>query len=505
MYVVNLSAELFPLAKAGGLGDVLQGLSLELARQNVEVEIILPKYLNLNLSSLKNLKVEYNNIPSFEDSVWHSNTIYTDSVDNIKITLIEDHHPKKYFKREKIYGYNDDTCRFIYFCRAALEYLLHQKRNIDILHLHEWQTSIAAPLYREIFAAYFNIKGIVLTMHNLEHQGRCTTLDLDRIGLKGADFLNPNKMQDDDPEYPNNLNLLKGGIVYSDAITTVSPTYGREILEDKGFWLEKILRKKAYKLHPILNGIDTITFNPELDSLLPIKFARHNSVESIISAKSQNQKILCQKTELTFDNKPLVASIGRLVPQKGPDLIKHAIFQTLRQGGKFILLGSSPIKEIEEEFLNLKEMFKDNKNVSLNFEYNEELARIIYASANFLLIPSLFEPCGLTQMIGFRYGTIPIARKTGGLADTIIDIDLDKQNGNGFLFTHFDLDGINYALDRALNYFINKKEILFPIIQKVMQLDFSWKKPAKEYLSLYKHLVKESQSKNSSLPKANSF
>lgn len=486
MYVVNLSAELFPLAKAGGLGDVLQGLSLELARQGAEVEIILPKYKNIHLEKLKNFHMEYQNIPSYENEIWHSNTIYSAATDNVKITLIEDHHPKHYFDRDQIYGYSDDTCRFIYFCRAALEYLIHQKRKIDILHLHEWHTAAAAPLYRSLFMNKLPIKSIVLTMHNLEHQGRCTFQDLYSVGVNDNQILE--KMRDDNPAYYNNLNLLKGGIVYSNAITTVSPTYGKEILKDQGFWLESALHKNINKLHPILNGIDDNVYNPAHDPLIAEHFSATYAPEHIKEAKWKNHEYLSKKVGLSTEKKPLIASIGRLVPQKGPELIKHAIFQTLRKGGKFILLGSSPIKEIADEFAQLKERFKDNKNVSFNFEYNEALSHLIYAASDFLVIPSLFEPCGLTQMIAFRYGTIPIVRKTGGLADTVFEIDEQKNVGNGFTFTNFDIEGINSALNKALDLYAKGKTL--SIAQQVMHIDHSWKKAASEYLDLYKGLLK---------------
>lgn len=469
MRIVHLTAEFAPIAKAGGLGEVVLGLSRELLKSGHEIEVILPKYDFLTPSKLPDLKIE---VPHFK-CLEHNNALWSARVEGCPIHLLEARHPAGFFHRGKIYGYDDDAARFIYFTRASLELLKQQKKQIDILHLHDWHVSLAAPLIKDLFKE-LKIGATVLTLHNVEYQGICALHDLALFGIDGRKYLTKE----------NQINLLKLGIEYADAIVPVSPTYAEEILlPEYGFHLDQTLRANRSKIKGILNGIDTKIWDPATDPHLP----HHFRVESALKGKEEIRKTF----SLDIKKRPWVGTVSRLVPQKGPHLIMETLKTTIQKGGTFILLGSSPIPELQEEFDRLLKEYADHPQVSLNYTYDEALAHKIYAALDFLIVPSLFEPCGLTQLIAMRYGTIPIVRKTGGLKDTVFDHDDPKipaSQRNGFTFSLPTPESLNVTLDRAFRLFFQDPASIQSLIRRGMNTDFSWKKPAKEYLKLYRNL-----------------
>jgi starch synthase len=488
--IIHITAEIAPIAKVGGLGDVVGGLSLALTKENIKVEVILPKYKNINSKYLKNLKIINKNFKIFEKGRWQKNTIYSANFKGIKIFLIEDQ--KNYFNRKKIYSYKDDIARFLYFNKAALEFLKQRKSKIDILHLHDWHVCLIAPLYKKIYSKQnLKAKAIVLSIHNFKYQGLCKPKDLKKLGFNGNYFLKKEMLQD--PKRPRTLNLLKGGLIYSDKIFPVSENYAKEILTKKhSCHLYPIVKNNRKKIKGITNGIDEHYWNPKTDIYIKYKYSA-NSFEKILKAKKQNKIFLQNLLNLKQKNVPLICSIGRLVEQKGPKLIKHAIMHSLEKNAQFILLGSPFDKKTKKSFNSLKKSLKTNKNVSINFGFNEKLSHQIYAAADFIIIPSLFEPCGLTQMISLRYGGMPIVRKTGGLADTVFDIDdksIPEKKKNGFTFKEFSIRGVNFALDRAINFWHKNNEKFNFLISKNMKNDFSWKTAAKKYIKEYKKLLK---------------
>ena len=458
MRVVHLSTELAPIAKVGGLGDVVYGLSKELCRQHHTVEIILPKYDTIDYSKVQDLHVECKDLWLSDGPYKYNNTIWSALVENLRVYLVEPHHPSYYFSRGSIYGAYDDIDRFLYFTRAAMEFLCKTNRSPDCIHAHDWATALAAPLYYDMYKPLgMRVGGVLLTIHNLEHQGKCGAHNLSRIGLRGEDYLTPEKMQD--PYSPTNINLLKGGIEYADAVTTVSPNYEKEIeTPEGGCGLHLVLQRNHKKIKGILNGIDEDFWDPRKDIHLIQKYDTHapiskEKIEQILCAKAENKKQLRGHLGLEERHAPLVGCVARLVHQKAPHLIIHAMRRTLSQGGQFALLGSIHSAEMQKLFTQVKEEFSSSKNVSISLDKDEALAHLIFASSDFFIIPSLFEPCGLTQLIALRYASIPIARKTGGLADTVFDIDtspITREKRNGFVFDHPDEEGINWALDRAL-------------------------------------------------------
>lgn len=481
MRIVHIASEFAPIAKAGGLGEVLVGLAREETKSGNFVDVIIPKYDFIPKESLPSLKIE---VPDFK-CLEYANTMWQANVEGTNLHLLEARHPAGYFHRGKIYGLEDDIPRFIYFCRAALEYLRTKKEPIDILHLHDWHTSLCAPLARDILID-INVGSIVLSIHNIAHQGKCASNDLDTIGIDGKAYLTQDKLQDNDPNYPETINLLKGGLNYADAIVPVSLSYAKEILTPKyGCNLHTTLKKVESKIHGIINGIDTALWNPTEDRYL----IKNYSNTSFAIGKAANKK----KFSVPEKNRPWVGAITRLVHQKGPELIEEALIKTLDLGGAFFLLGSSPIPSIQAHFDLIKEKYRTNPNVFLHYQYDEKLAHLLFAALDFLIIPSLYEPCGLTQLIAMNYGTVPIVRKTGGLKDTVFDCEdptIPGSKRNGFTFQDPTPKAIHATLERAFQLFRKDPFTFETLIRRGMQSDFSWKKPAQEYLALYRKLLR---------------
>ncbi|OGN56506.1 MAG: hypothetical protein A3D96_02795 [Chlamydiae bacterium RIFCSPHIGHO2_12_FULL_44_59] len=465
MRIVHLAAEFAPIAKAGGLGEVIVGLSRALTQKGLDVEVLLPKYDFIRLESGK-IKQK---VPHFQ-CLGNDNTAWSAVVEECHLTLLEAHHPAQFFNRGKIYGLEDDIARFLYFSRLAIEYLLIQGQPIDILHLHDWHVSLVAPMVKKLFKG-LEVKAVVLTIHNLEYQGKCTVRDLENIGCGPL-------------AREHAVNLLEMGILYADAVIPVSPSYAEEILTPEyGFGLDPVLRQFAVKIHGILNGIDRKIWTPEKDPLFDV----HYSTESVQKGKKHYKRKFQKDTEKT----PWIGAVSRLVPQKGPALLEEALYTTLKLNGTFLLLGSSPIPQIQEQFYKLQVKYKGHPQVFFHFEYEETLAHEMYAALDYLLVPSKFEPCGLTQMIAMRYGTVPIVRKTGGLKDTVFDcedsrISVDKRNG--FVFEAFTADSMNHTLQRAFDLFRFNPNTYHSLVRKGMLSDFSWDKPAEAYCKLYRSL-----------------
>lgn len=490
MRILQIASEMAPLAKVGGLADVLLGLSRELQKKGHEVFILIPKYDCLDYTVLKDLKIVNSGIKTAYKHEPYQATVWMGYYDTLPVYLLDLHHPYDFFKRGCFYGCEDDMDRFLSFSRAAYDFILKGDLKPDIIHLHDWQTAAIAPLLKILNPK--NSYKIVQTIHNLEYQGKCAPFNLDWIGLKGKELLHAEKMGD--PYEKRLINLLKGGIVYSDYLTTVSPNYAWEATTPEGGrGLDAFLRKYIFKFEGVLNGLDYSYWDPQVDVYL---LAHYSSREhplskrdkATIDKKGLIKTALRERLQLEKGATPIVGCVARLVPQKGIELIKHALVRTLEKGGQFVLLGTSPIPSITAEFHDLKNKYKDNPNVHLILHHQEELAHQIYAGSDIFIVPSLFEPCGLTQLISLRYGTIPVVRKTGGLADTIADIDYSLRplaERNGFVFDHPDNTGLDSALDRALNLWFSDQDKWHKLMIQCMNMDFSWNKPAEKYVEIY--------------------
>jgi len=488
MYILHIATELASIAKTGGLGDVTYGLCKELQRQGHQVQVLLPKYDIIDYNKLRDLRVYYRDLWSYDGAERYHNTIWSAEADSLPLLLLEPHHPKYLFNRGVVYGCADDVHRFLYFSRAVTEFLFKSGLRPDIIHLHDWPTALIPTLQKDMYQTlgFAPIK-TVLTIHNLEHQGKCFVHELSSTGLNGDAYLQAGLFQDSCD--PHLINLLKGGILYADAITTVSPSYKKEIVSDLGgFGLHNTLIDQEKKLYGILNGIDEDFWNPEIDPHLPYPFPAHPPFspalwKQITEKKSLNKSHLQKRLNLEETNSPLVCCIGRLVEQKAPHLIIAAFKHILSQGGQCVILGSPYGDEIRKSFQELQESCKNTSKGAVILDYDEPLSHLLYAASDMLIMPSLFEPCGLSQMIALRYGCVPIVRKTGGLGDTI-------NTKNGFIFNNPTTEELCKTLDEALCLWKGHKDKWAKLIQQGLSQDFSWTSAAKEYLGVYGKTLK---------------
>lgn len=495
MHIIHIASELAPLAKVGGLGDVTLGLCRELSWKGHDIDIIIPYYDCLDSNQIRDLTIVYHDLLSYYAGEWVTNTIWMGWVENLRVYFIEPHHRRHFFNRGCFYGCEDDIERYLYFSRAAIEFIYKAQIQPDIIHLHDWQTAAIAPLYYNMYQGMGFVKPkVVITLHNIDYQGKCSPSDLYNIGLNGQE-LTSSKMQDSGD--PALINLLKGGIVYSDYVTTVSPSYAKEVLGPKeGRGLEKTMQKYQNKFTGILNGIDYSYWNPEIDRYLPSHYSSreipaNKKDHNTLNKKAYIKRYVRERMMLDDAHRPIVGCIARLVPQKGIDLIEHAIKYSLENNGQFLLLGSSPIPAIQEHFHQIQHQYDDNPNVKLTLHHQEEAAHLIYAASDIFVVPSLFEPCGLTQMIALKYGAIPVVRKTGGLADTIFDVDdptVPANLANGYTFEAATPAGLESALSRAIDTWFHRPDEWRQLKIKGMNVDYSWNHPSDQYLDIYRKL-----------------
>lgn len=485
LHMVHIAAEMAPVAKVGGLGDVVAGLGKALQKKGHLVEIILPKYDCMDYSRVKNLKVLDMQIDSYFDGQLFKNKVWLGTVEGLPVYFIEPHHPAKFFWRGQFYGEGDDFRRFTFFSRAALEFLLQSGKKPDIIHCHDWQTAFVAPMYWDIYAPQgLNSARIAFTCHNFEYQGKESATALASCGLDVQQLNRPDRMQDNFRH--DRVNAVKGGIVFSNIVTTVSPTYAEEVrASEGGRGLHLTLAAHSKKFFGILNGIDTEAWDPSTDPLLDFQYSAND-----LKGKAENKAALRKFLGLAASDAriPLVGCITRIVPQKGVHLIRHAIYRTLECGGQFVLLGFSPVPHIQREFEGIANQFCEHPSIRLILKYDEVLSHYIYGASDIFVIPSIFEPCGLTQMIAMRYGSIPVARRTGGLNDSVFDVDdetIPAKVRNGFTFFAADEQGLNHALDRAITYYRKKANWWQELVKKVMTIDFSWDSSATQYEELY--------------------
>ncbi|EFJ39907.1 hypothetical protein VOLCADRAFT_108446 [Volvox carteri f. nagariensis] len=469
LHVVHITAEMAPIAKVGGLGDVVTGLAKAAQARGHQVCVMLPFYECLPEEEIKGLKHEMDvEVP--KGYRWDGEmrvgplrtSVYWGLVQGCAVYLLRpaDGTNCNLFRGGRIYGgsYNEMEA-YLYFCRACLEYLRASNQHPNILQLHDWHAAAAAMLYWEVYnnGASYSRTRIVLTIHNMDNTGirrkgvrkivrECRQDEFSFTGVAGELFASIDKALDERTigHNPERLNLMKGGIVYSNAVTTVSPTYALEVLNGGAAgWLRST-------------------------------FARPEGLGLAVSPR-----------------KPLVVVVSRLVPQKGIHLIKAAIFRTLERGGQFVLLGSGHSDPV---FRSLAEgQFKNHPDCRLMIMYSERLAHQIYAAADVVVVPSMFEPCGLTQMIALRYGAVPVVRRTGGLADTVFDVDGPAAAGprNGYTFDGTDEGSMYGALDRALQLYEQQPGRWAALSCDNMRLDVSWAKSAESYVDVYRSVAAE--------------
>jgi starch synthase len=495
LHIVHVTAEMAPLAKVGGLGDVVTGLGAASLGRGHAVDVILPFYECIETSQVQDLRLEM----TFQSPTAGRTTTFEawrGSIEGVPVVLLRP-LDSPFFRGSAIYGgsYNE-TQAYLVFCRASLEFMAQAGLNPNIIHAHEWQGSAVPMLFWELYSSKMPSSHPILTIHNMDNTGECRQDEFAATGVSGALFASVDKALDERTigHNPERLCLLKGGIIYSSAVTTVSPTYAKETLSGGGAgFLQSTLARPdvANKYVGILNGIDTNVWNPATDPYLPACFS-----SSVPQGKAICKAYLQRGLGLDEDpDKPLVAVISRLVPQKGIHLIEHAAIKTVENEGQFVLLGTGHADGGLRALANDK--FKGNKNVSMMFMYSDALSHLIYAAADIFLVPSMFEPCGLTQMIALRYGGVPLVRRTGGLADTVQDIDAAEESeesflggpsqGNGFVFDGVDSYSIESTLERALEKYRRTPEAWKRLSARNMRdsTRFSWQNSMSSYEQLY--------------------
>lgn len=471
MKVLFATSEAYPFAMSGGLADVSGALPKALRRRFVGCRIVMPLYSQIS----EELKAQMTFITSITVPVsWRRQYcgVFEAHLDGVIYYFIDNQY---YFKREGLYGHYDDAERYAFFSRALLEILPHIGFAPDVIHCNDWQTAMVPVFLNELYKQdpfYTNIK-TVFTIHNIQYQGKYgKELYADVLGLpEGRESL---------VEYDNCVNFMKAAIQCADKVTTVSPTYSREILDPYySHGLDNILKEFTYKLTGIVNGIDIDVYNPNTDPLI-----YKNFTVQTIADKAVNKSSLQEEMGLPIKaDTPLIGMVTRLVKHKGLDLVKHVFEELLKADLQFVILGSGEW-EFETFFYEMAQKHPDK--VALKLGFDQSLAHKIYAGADIFLMPSKSEPCGLAQMVALRYGTVPIVRETGGLNDTIKDSQSGE--GNGFTFANFNAHEMQEAVWRAIGGYGDKNG--WDILRsRCMGCDNSWGTSANAYIHLYKEII----------------
>ena len=488
MYIIQIASECAPVIKAGGLGDVVYGLSSELERRGHCVELILPKYDCMRYDHVWGMHEAYRDlyVPWYGGAVHCS--VECGWVHGRLCFFIEPHSGDNFFNRGKYYGEMDDHMRFAFFSKAAMEFLLKSNKRPDIIHCHDWQTGLIPVMLYEMYQHHgMTNQRVCYTIHNFKHQGIWGAEVLWATGLNRDSYYESNERLGDD-NHVKAINFMKGGIVYANYVNTVSPHHAWEArFTDIGCGLQATLERHNGKFGGILNGIDYTVWSPEADSKIPANFGLAD-----FENKALNKKALREQLLLAANDKPVVAFIGRLDQQKGMHQVHHALYYCLENDAQFVMLGSASEQGINDWFWHEKNNLNDNPDCHLEIGFDEELAHLIYAAADLMIVPSNYEPCGLTQIISLKYGTVPVVRGVGGLVNTIFDWDYDESHSpaerNGFVFYQNDNHALESALSRALDLYRKEPKLFTTLAKQGMAYDYSWKQPADQYEGVYEHI-----------------
>ncbi|MCR4891664.1 MAG: glycogen synthase GlgA [Lachnospiraceae bacterium] len=477
--VLFVASEAVPFIKTGGLADVVGSLPECFDRKYFDVRVMIPKYNCMYqkykdmLQYITNFYMEYNGQNTYVGifkTEWNGVTFYF--IDN-----------EYYFSGESAYTSNMkwDLERFIFFSKAALSAMPLIDFHPDIIHCHDWQTGLIPVYLKDSFRAgeFFRDIKSVITIHNLKFQGTWDVSTIQQFSGLSPYYFTPDKL-----EAFKDANILKGGIVYADAITTVSETYAEEIkTEFYGEKLDGLLKAREHDLRGIVNGIDYGAYNPETDQFIE----HHYNVKNFRKEKIKNKRALQSQLGLERnDNTLMIGIVSRLTGQKGFDLIAYVMDELCQDDVQIVCLGTG-----EEKFENMFRHYdwKYNNKVRANIYYSEELSHRIYAGCDVFLMPSLFEPCGLSQLMALRYGTLPIVRETGGLKDTVVPYNEFEGTGTGFSFTNYNAHEMLGAIRYAESVYIQHRREWNKIIDRAMKADFSWNVSANHYQEMYDWLL----------------
>ena len=472
MKVCFIAAEAAPFVKVGGLGDVIGSLPKSLRELGVDARVILPLYSSIDRERFGLKYKAY----QFVDLGWrHSYCgIFETEVDGVPCYFVDN---EQYFNRDSIYGQIDDGERFAFFSKAALEILPALDFKPDVVNVNDWHTALSV-IYLDVLksreAEFYKDMKSVLSIHNIEFQGKFNPYEMGNLfGLENKYF--------DALIYNGDLNLLKGAIQLADRVNTVSETYAREILDPYfSYGLDKILNVEQGKLRGILNGIDVDKFNPKTDPMIPVNYDLKTFEDKV-----QNKLAFQKEMDLEVNaDIPLIGMVTRLTHQKGIDLILQASEDILRTGAQLVILGTGDAHY--GSALRSLEHYRHDRVRSILLFSNEMSAKI-YAASDLFLMPSKTEPCGLSQLISMRYGTVPVVHRVGGLRDTVIPFT--GVEGNGFTFESFQAGDMMDAIYRAVTCFYQSPDEWKQIIKNNLQKDVSWEQSAKKYLDLYHEVV----------------
>lgn len=474
--ILMVASEGLPFIKSGGLADVIGSLPQELVKKGHEVRVVLPMYLKIaqkfhdemQLEAQYTVSINYHEVPV---NIW--STMRKD----VNFYFVEH---RGYFERENMYGYADDGERFAYFQKAVIEMLNQLNYFPEIMHCHDWHTGMIPVICKEGHSfdeRYRNIRH-VYTIHNLAYQGNFGVEMLDScLGLDYRLYDNGNV------RYDGGISFMKSGILYADKVTTVSPTYSQEILTPQfGEHLEMVLNIRKYDLWGITNGIDIEYWDPKVDPDIPYHYNKVN----VKKQKSENKLALQRELGLKEDpNVMLVGVVSRLTWQKGFYLMMEKLSEICAMPIQLAILGSGEAT-IEEKMRQLEDGNK-GKIVFYN-GFNDALAHRIYAASDLFFMPSLFEPCGISQLISMRYGTLPLVRETGGLKDTVTPYNEFDKSGTGFSFANYNSDEMVNVMNNAVNVYYNRPEDWKLLVRNAMNNDVSWERSANTYCQLYAQL-----------------
>lgn len=477
--VLFVTSEAVPFIKTGGLADVAGALPKYFNKKDYEVRVILPKYACMQEAHKKMMRYETH---IYVELGWRKQYVGLLSAksDGIQYYFIDNEF---YFAGERPYNnIFEDIEKFAFFSKAVLEVLKVIDYQPDILHCNDWQTALVPVYLENIYKKdlfYQNMK-TVFTIHNLKFQGRWNLWAVRDITGLPNELFTPNQM-----ESYGEANYLKGGIIYADAVTTVSPTYAYEITTPEGGeGLDGLIQMNRYKLFGIVNGLDYDEFNPQNDKAISYLYG----AEDCRIGKEKNKRALLESMGLAYDeNLMLIGMVSRMTEQKGFALVEYMMDEIL-SCGKFqmVVLGTGE-ERYENMFCYFEEKYPDK--LKANITYSEDTAHRIYASADAFLMPSCFEPCGLSQLMSLRYGTVPIVRKTGGLKDTVEPYKQEEQSGTGFVFEHYNAHEMRDTLFYAYQVYKEHKPEWTALMKRGMRKDFSWTNSAREYEHLYESLL----------------
>ena len=475
MKVLFITSESVPFLKTGGLADVAGSLPAYLKKEGVDIRVVMPLYSKISeeyKKGMEHLGHFYVDLGFRHQYAGVLSYVYKD----VTYYFIDSEF---YFNRPNIYGEEDDGERFIFFSKAATMLPKFLDFKADIIHSNDWHTGIV-PLFREDFAkgdSFYGDMKTVHTMHNLKYQGVLPSSTLEEVAGLSKSYYN-----EDGVKYYNNINLMKAGIVYSNILNTVSRTYAGEIKNSFfGEGLEGIINQHSGKLRGIVNGIDYDEYNPKTDK----KIAKNYDLKTI-EDKKKNKLALQEMFGLPKrEDVPMIAMVSRLVAMKGLDLVATIIEELLQEDIQFVLLGTGD-KEYEEMFKNFE--YKYPEKMAARIYFNEDEAHLIYAGSDIFVMPSMSEPCGISQLISLRYGTIPVVREVGGLKDTVEPYNMYTGEGNGFSFENFNAHELLFTIKRAL-FLYKDEEIWYNLIEQAMNSKNDWEQSSKEYIAIYNELM----------------